>query len=172
MFVNSVNQQGLSIQFLPASSLKPYQKNARTHSKHQIRQMAESIRILGFTNAILVDAENQIIAGHGRVEAAKSNGITEVPTIRLDRLTLEQIRAYMLADNRLAENAGWDKDILTIEFQELLGLDSANFDVTVTVCRHSVKDATASIRSIPLHVMFSETVKIERLLKAACSRSY
>ena len=122
----------LYVEYAALSSLKPYSCNARTHSKHQIRQIAESIRAFGFTNPVLVDAENQIIAGHGRVEAAKLLGLQEVPTIRLDRLTKEQIRAYVIADNKLAENAGWDKEILAIELEYLLMLENVDFDVTIT----------------------------------------
>ncbi len=109
--------------------LAPSPNNARTHTKHQI---AESIRVFGFTNPVLVDARNRIVAGHGRVEAAKLLGLNEVPTIRLDRLTEEQIRAYIIADNKIAENAGWDKDLLAIELQHLMTLDCADFDVTIT----------------------------------------
>jgi DNA modification methylase len=120
------------IAYQPIARLEPNPHNARTHSKHQIRQIAESMRAFGFTNPILIDVNNQIVAGHGRVEAAKLLGMTEVPTIRLDRLTDDQIRAYIIADNKLAENAGWDKSILAIELQNLLTLDGADFDVTVT----------------------------------------
>ena len=122
----------LTIRYQPIDGLVPYKRNARTHSKQQIRQIAESIRTFGFTNPILVDAENTIIAGHGRVEAAKQLGMKEVPTIRLDDLSEDQIRAYILADNRLAENAGWDESILAIELQHLLSIDCGDFDVTVT----------------------------------------
>ncbi len=122
----------LSICSIPTSFLKPYPKNARTHTKHQIRQFAESMRAFGFTNPILVDANNQIVAGHGRVEAAKLLGLDQVPTIRLETLSDEQIRAYIIADNKLAENAGWDRSILAIELQHLLTLDCADFDVTIT----------------------------------------
>jgi len=121
-----------SIVYQSLNQLKPSPHNARTHTKHQIRQISESIQTFGFTNPVLVDAENRIIAGHGRVEAAKLLGIEEVPTIRLDRLTRGQIRAYIIADNKLAENAGWDKEILAIELQELLALDCADFDITIT----------------------------------------
>lgn len=100
----------LAIKMMPISDLKPNPHNARTHSKHQIRQIAESIRFFGFTNPVLTDAEGHIMAGHGRLEAGKLLGMKEVPTIRLDRLTQEQIRAYVIADNKLAENAGWDKE--------------------------------------------------------------
>jgi ParB-like chromosome segregation protein Spo0J len=107
-------------------------RNPRTHSKHQIRQIAESIRVFGFTNPVLIDGKNRIIAGHGRVEAAKLLGMTEVPTIRLEQLTEAQIRAYVIADNKLAENAGWDRETLAIELQYLMTFDCADFDVTIT----------------------------------------
>ncbi|MFB3050534.1 MAG: ParB N-terminal domain-containing protein, partial [Acidimicrobiia bacterium] len=111
--------------------LKPFERNARTHSRRQIRQIARSIEAFGFTNPILIDETDRIIAGHGRVEAARLLGITQIPTIRLDHLSEAQLRAYVIADNKLAENAGWDRDILAIEFQFLSGLD-LEFDVTVT----------------------------------------
>lgn len=116
---------------MPLSALRPYERNARTHSKRQIRQIAASIKEFGFTNPVLIDKEGTIIAGHGRVEAAKLLGIGEVPTIRLENLSPEQIRAYVIADNRLAEIAGWDKSILAIELQTLMALD-LDFDVTIT----------------------------------------
>ena len=122
----------LQVVYQKSELLKPNANNARTHSKRQIRQIADSIKAFGFTNPILVDETHTIIAGHGRVWAAKLLGITEVPTIRLENLTEEQIRAYVIADNKLAENAGWDKSILAIELQHLLTLDCADFDVTVT----------------------------------------
>jgi len=120
------------VEYRSPSDLKPYSQNARTHTKHQIRQIADSIRTFGFTNPVLVDCNDRIIAGHGRVEAAKLLGMNQVPTIRLESLNEEQIRAYVIADNKLAENAGWDKSILAIELQHLLTLDCADFDVTVT----------------------------------------
>jgi hypothetical protein len=121
---------GLSITYVAIDSLCPYPRNARTHSKHQVRQIAASIKNFGFTNPVLTDNSNTIIAGHGRVAAAKLLGMTEVPTIRLDSLTPDQIRAYIIADNRLAEKAGWDKEILSIELQHLMTID--DFDVTIT----------------------------------------
>ena len=120
----------LNIVYQNIDQLHSNPHNARTHSKHQIRQLAGSMRQCGWTTPILIDAENIIIAGHGRRAAAKLLGIQEVPTIRLDGLTKEQIRAYVIADNKLAENAGWDREILVIEFQELLTLDS--LDITIT----------------------------------------
>ncbi len=98
----------LSIDNQPVGALTAFKANARTNSKHQIRQIAESIKTFGFTNPVLIDRNNQIIAGHGRVEAAKRLGMSEVPTVRLEHLSETQIRAYVIADNKLAENAGWD----------------------------------------------------------------
>ncbi|MET0106613.1 MAG: DNA methyltransferase [Sedimenticola sp.] len=110
--------------------LKPYDRNARTHSSKQIQQIAKSIETFGFINPILVDGDSVIIAGHGRWEAAKLLGMTEVPTIRVVNLTEEEKQAYILTDNRLAELAGWDKEILSIELQHLLNIDT-QFDINV-----------------------------------------
>jgi ParB-like chromosome segregation protein Spo0J len=121
----------LVISYRPIPSLSRYARNARTHSKHQIRQIAESIKTFGFTNPILIDRANRIVAGHGRVAAAQLLGMEHVPTIQLENLNEDQIRAYVLADNRLAEKAGWDQSILAIELQHLLSIDS-DFDVTIT----------------------------------------
>ena len=106
--------------------LAPYANNARTHSKKQVRQIAGSIRRFGFCNPVLIADDNTIIAGHGRVEAAKLIGMTEVPVRRLSHLSKDEVRAYILADNKLAENAGWDRDLLAIEMQGLIDLD---FDI-------------------------------------------
>src|SRR5476649_1444639 len=97
------------------ANLIPYARNARTHSDAQVAQIAASIREFGFTNPVLVDGEHGVIAGHGRLLAARKLGMTEVPTIELSHLTPAQKRAYVLADNRLALNAGWDPDMLKIE---------------------------------------------------------
>lgn len=119
----------MQIENLSIRALKPYPKNARTHSKKQIRQIADSIERFGFCNPVLIDNDHQIIAGHGRVEAAKLLGIEQVPTMRLSHLSETEKRAYILADNRLAEKSGWDKEILAVELQALVDLD---FDVTLT----------------------------------------
>jgi DNA modification methylase len=125
------NASKLSIIYQSVDDLKPYPRNARTHSKRQIRQIANSIRAFGFTNPVLVDENNIVIAGHGRLVAAKHLGISEVPTIRLENLSTDEIRAYVIADNRLAEIAHWDKETLAIELQHLLTLED-NFDVAIT----------------------------------------
>ena len=111
------------------ASLKPYPRNARTHSKKQLKQIAASIERFGFTNPVLVSDEGEIIAGHGRVQAAKMLGMMAVPTLALSHLSDVERRAYVLADNKLALNAGWDQDILAIELQ---GLTDLNFDMDLT----------------------------------------
>ncbi|MCB1466270.1 MAG: ParB N-terminal domain-containing protein [Rhizobiaceae bacterium] len=118
-----------SIEMLPVGTLRPYSSNARTHSRRQVRQIADSIKRFGFTNPVLISDDAEIIAGHGRVMAAKELGMTNVPTVRLSHLSAEERRAYVLADNKLALNAGWDVEILAIELQALIDLD---FDVTLT----------------------------------------
>lgn len=121
----------LSIEHLPSGSLVPYARNARTHSKKQIRQIADSIRTFGFTSPVLIDSDQTILAGHGRVEAARLLGMSTVPCVRLETMTAEQKRAYVIADNKLALNAGWDDELLAEELQSLLDVD-LDFDVQVT----------------------------------------
>lgn len=113
------------IEQVAIDKLIPYINNARTHSQQQIAQVAASIREFGFTNPVLIDGENGIIAGHGRVQAAQKLEMAEVPCIRLDHLTDAQRKAYILADNKLAMNAGWDDELLALELGELgdLGFD-------------------------------------------------
>ncbi|MCL2532517.1 MAG: site-specific DNA-methyltransferase [Oscillospiraceae bacterium] len=110
---------------VPVDKLVPYARNARTHSKQQILQLRASLREFGFVNPVLCDRELNIIAGHGRIMAAKEEGITEVPCVFVEHLTEAQKRAYILADNRLALSAGWDEELLALEFGELqeLGFD-------------------------------------------------
>ncbi len=103
------------IELWPVDKLVPYAKNARTHSEAQIAQLAASIVEFGFLNPILVDTSAGILAGHGRLAAAKQLGLTKVPVVVLDHLTEEQRRSYVLADNKLAENAGWDLELLREE---------------------------------------------------------
>lgn len=113
----------------PIAHLRPYAANARTHSKRQIKQIAASIARFGFTNPVLVSDDGEIVAGHGRVEAAKLLGMTQVPTLPLAHLGAAERRAYVIADNKLALNAGWDREILAIELQALVDLD---FDLELT----------------------------------------
>ena len=121
-------QQKTQIEYLNVDDLKAYERNARTHSDEQIKQVAESIKEFGFTNPVLIDEHNELIAGHGRTMAAKSIGMKEVPAIRLKGLTAAQKKALRIADNQLALNAGWDEELLRIELGELQELDF-NLDV-------------------------------------------
>ena len=121
----------LKVETTPVSALKPYVNNARTHSKRQVRQIANSITQWGWINPIIVDADNLILAGKGRWDAAQLLGIKTVPTIRIGKMTEAQKRAYIIADNKLALNAGWDSQLLAIEFNELVKIDPA-FDPTLT----------------------------------------
>ena len=109
----------MKIESLPIERLIPYARNSRTHSDAQIAQVAASIREFGFTNPVLIDAEDGIIAGHGRVLAARKLGLDKVPCIRLAHLSETQKRAYIIADNKLALNAGWDEEMLGLELAEL-----------------------------------------------------
>ena len=118
----------IQIQEKLVSELIPYVNNSRTHSDEQVAQKAASIKEFGWTNPILIDGDNGIIAGHGRLLAARKLGHTEVPTIELKDLTETQKKAYIIADNKLALNAGWDNEILTIELESLLA-DGFNLEI-------------------------------------------
>jgi len=116
------------IEMWPLDRLRPYERNARTHSPEQVAQIVASIQEFGFTNPLLVDGDDGILAGHGRLAAAKDMGLAEVPVIVLDHLSAAQRRAYILADNQLALNAGWDAELLQ---QEIAGLNLADFDLSL-----------------------------------------
>ena len=131
------------------TELIPYVNNSRTHSDEQVAQIAASIKEFGWTNPILIDGDNGIIAGHGRLLAARKLGHKEVPTIELSELTETQKKAYIIADNRLALNAGWDNEMLTIELNdlladgfalELLGFDPNEIDSLLTPEEEEVKE--------------------------------
>ena len=115
------------IEHWPLDRLVPYDRNARTHSAEQVAQIAASIREFGFTNPILVASDDGIIAGHGRLQAARELAMTTVPVVVLDHLTPAQRRAYVLADNKLALNAGWDDALLT---EEITALHLQDFDLS------------------------------------------
>lgn len=111
------------------NELIPYINNARTHDDAQVAQIAASIREFGFTNPVLIDGENGIIAGHGRVMAARKLGLDEVPCIELSHLSETQKRAYIIADNKIALNSDWDNELLSLELTEL---DKLEFDIDLT----------------------------------------
>ena len=111
------------------SDLIPYARNSRTHSEVQVNKIASSIKEFGFLNPILIDKDNGIIAGHGRVMAAQKLGLKEVPVLQIGHLSETQKRAYIIADNRLALDAGWDEEMLRVEFAELAD-DGFNLELT------------------------------------------
>ena len=117
------------MQLIPLGKLVPYVNNARTHSPEQLTKLRSSLREFGFINPVIIDRDFNVIAGHGRIAAAKEEGITEVPCVFVDYLTEAQKKAYILADNRMALDAGWDEELLRIEIESLQGAD---FDVSLT----------------------------------------
>lgn len=125
---NKENQPS-EIEAVDLDTLIPYAKNSRTHSEEQVAQIAASISEFGFTNPVLIGNDNDIIAGHGRVLAARKLKLKKVPCIRLGHLTETQKRAYVIADNKLALNAGWDEELLAIELTDLREVD---FDLNLT----------------------------------------
>lgn len=129
-------------------TLRPYAGNARTHSRQQIKEISRSIKRFGFTNPVLISDEGEIVAGHGRVEAAKLLGMSELPTIRLSHLSPAERRAYVLADNKLALNAGWDTEILATELQALVDLEFDMSDIGFSVAEIDLAlDAVAAART-------------------------
>ncbi len=129
--VAAPSDRRLAISYRAIGSLVPDPRNARTHPKRQVDQIVASMQTFGFTNPILIDPAGGIIAGHGRLLAAKAMGLTEVPTIELSDLTGAQKRALRLADNKIALGAGWDLDLLKLELAELAVLD-VDLDLSVT----------------------------------------
>ncbi len=119
----------MQVEYVGIEKLIPYARNSRTHSDEQVAQVAASIKEFGFTNPVLIDADGGIIAGHCRTMVARKLGMTDVPCIRLGHLTEAQKRAYVIADNKLAMNAGWDERMLALEFADLRALE---FDTTLT----------------------------------------
>jgi site-specific DNA-methyltransferase (adenine-specific) len=151
----------LEITYRKVDDLIPYARNSRTHSSSQVNQIAGSIKEFGFTNPILIDGEGVIIAGHGRVMAARLLDLPEVPTITLANLTESQKKAYVIADNKLAMNAGWDEEMLKVEFEDLIqsGFDVGltgfdpdelqSFDINDTIPESVEKDAMPEIENDP-----------------------
>ena len=130
------------IEKISIDKLIPYANNARTHSDEQVAQIAASIREFGFNNPVLIAEDDTIIAGHGRVMAARKLNLSEVPCLRLSHLTETQRKAYILADNKLALNAGWENNLLSIELTELA---DSGFDITLTGFTQEEMDALMPI---------------------------
>ncbi|MCB1390268.1 MAG: site-specific DNA-methyltransferase, partial [Rhodobacteraceae bacterium] len=129
------NTEALQIIQMPITALTGFDRNARMHSDKQIDMIGQSIREFGFNNPVLVDGKNTVVAGHGRLEAARRLGLESVPTVRLEHLSEAQVRAYRIADNRIAELSDWDEDLLRLEILELSEMELAgalDFEVSLT----------------------------------------
>ena len=154
--------RSLKVELRPLAAVRPAKRNARTHSEKQIEQIASSIHQFGFTNPIIVNDEGMIVAGHGRHAAAKLLGMADVPVIPIHDLDPAELRTYALADNRIAQNAGWDAEVLRIEFEELNALE-LSFDLEITGFSTTEMDQ--------LLVITPEEEKLEKLPEATVSRS-
>ena len=159
--------KNLDIQYILTEQLTPYKGNARTHSKEQVKQIARSIEAFGFINPILVDGTNHIVAGHGRLMAAEKLGLKTVPCVQVDHLNEDERRAYILADNKRAENAGWDPDLLKIELTylsqvevhvdvDLTGFSMPEIDLLMGTCDKNIEDPP-----IPVTPSRDETIVCE-----------
>ena len=149
----------------PIAQLRPRENNPRTHSKKQLRKIADSIQEFGFVTPILIDEHNMVIAGHGRLEAAKTLKLSVVPTLSLSHLTEAQVRAYVIADNKLAALAGWDKEFLAIEMAEISSID-IDFDLTITGFEIEELDLLDDVRGSATEHANSDFVEPDRTRNA------
>jgi len=153
---NAQEVNAAKIDHVPTGKLIPYANNARTHSAQQVAQIAASIREFGFNNPILIADDLTVIAGHGRLQAAQSLGLQSVPCLRLSHLTKTQRRAYVLADNRIAMNAGWDDELLAVELQAIAG-EGFNLDV-LAMSESELEALVRSEDSFDVDPVGSETI--------------
>ena len=137
----------LVVEYWPTDSVKPNARNARTHSPEQLQQLAGVIKTVGFINPVVVDENNKLLAGHGRVLAADLLGLEFIPTICVDHLTETEKRAYMLADNKLVLNAGWDEDLLRVELEFLM---NAEVDFTVDITGFNTPEIDLLLHTDPV----------------------
>lgn len=162
----------LNIVYKPIKELKPYKKNAKKHSKEQVEQIANSIKEFGFTQPVIIDKHNSVVAGHGRILGAKKAGLKQVPTVCLEDLTEEQIKAYRLVDNKLNESE-WYNDLLNTELQELWDIgevDMGQFDFDIDALfsedeptEKEVKFKTKEKHDVVLH--FKNTTEMNKAFK-------
>lgn len=162
----------LNIVYKPIKELKPYKKNAKKHSKEQVEQIANSIKEFGFTQPVIIDKHNSVVAGHGRILGAKKAGLKQVPTVCLEDLTEEQIKAYRLVDNKLNESE-WDTELLNTELQELWNIgdvDMGQFDFDIDALfsedeptEKEVKFKTKEKHDVVLH--FKNTTEMNKAFK-------
>lgn len=162
----------LNIVYKPIKELKPYKKNAKKHSKEQVEQIANSIKEFGFTQPVIIDKHNSVVAGHGRILGAEKAGLKQVPTVCLEDLTEEQIKAYRLVDNKLNESE-WDTELLNTELQELWNIgevDMEQFDFDIDALfsedeptEKEVKFKTKEKHDVVLH--FKNTTEMNKAFK-------
>lgn len=171
------------IEQLSVDVLIPYSNNARTHSDDQVTQIASSIKEFGFNNPILVDKHNGVIAGHGRLMAAKKLGLNEVPCIRLEHLSDAQRKAFILADNKIALNSGWDYDLLKVEVEGLsdsdFRLELLGFDVNELNTILGIEDEIKEDKEVTddgnrnlLLVEFDNEIELENLFNEMQERGF
>jgi len=179
------SQRELAVAYLPIGSLRTFERNSRVHSVEQVAQIAASIKEFGFTNPILIDETNEIIAGHGRLEAAQLIGMDHVPCIMLDDLSIAQKRKLVIADNRLAINASWDCDVLAVELDELrelgedltiLGFDADELNNLIGTPRLGPKpekekddEDDPTVRRVEFKLHEDQKLEIERAIELACT---
>lgn len=149
----------LKVELRPLATLAPTARNARKHSDKQIEQVAASIRHFGFTNPIIIEADGTIVAGHARFEASRALGIVDVPTIQITHLTSDELRSYRLADNKIAENAEWDIEILRSEFETLVEIET-RYDIEVT--GFSTTEIDLLMDMSPAEAKLEEQPKLDR----------
>ena len=140
----------LNIKYKPIKELKPYKKNAKKHNKEQVEQIANSIKEFGFTQPVIIDKNNEVVAGHGRILRARKAGLKQVPTVCLDDLTEEQIKAYRLVDNKLNESE-WDYSLLDEELENLeedINMDLFGFDLAEEIEQEEVEKVEFEKRKI------------------------
>ena len=168
-FSDAARPPPLAITYCPVGTLRPDPRNARTHPKQQINQIVASIRQFGFVNPILADPDGRIIAGHGRLMAAKAIGLADVPTIYIPGLSETQKRALRIADNKIALGAGWDLDVLKMELAELGTLD-LDFDLSVTGFSTGELDVILKVGAYPYDEVIPEVPASPRTRLVPTSR--
>lgn len=165
----------LNIKYKPIKELKPYKKNAKKHNKEQVEQIANSIKEFGFTQPVIIDKNNSVVAGHGRILGARKAGLKQVPTVCLDDLTEEQIKAYRLVDNKLNESE-WDYSLLDEEFENLtedIDMNLFGFDLVEEIEQEEVEKVEFEKRKIyKLIVEFENKKASEKLYKKLSSEGY
>ncbi len=155
----------LKVEYKSVDKLIPYVNNARTHDEKQVTQIAASIKEFGFNNPILLDGDNGVVAGHGRLMAAKKLGLKEVPCIELSHLTEVQKKAYILADNKLAENAGWDEKLLQVELESL---GAAGFDISLAGFTEPTQAETEKLSQLKFESIYFEPKHKPKITLSDC----